>query len=42
MLSNFMEDQNHLLGISGALFLKFDRKIEARHQIGFNIHPNEK
>jgi len=29
MLSNFMEDKNHLLDISGALFLKFDRKIEA-------------
>lgn len=42
MRSNFMEDQNHLLGISGAFFLKFDRKIEARHQIDFNIRSNEK
>lgn len=42
MLSNFMENQNHLLGISGAFFLKFDRKTEAPHQIDFNIRSNEK
>ena len=29
MRSNFMKDQNHLLGISGAFFLKFNRKTEA-------------
>ena len=37
-----MEDQNHLLGISGAFFLKFDRKIKAAYQIDFNIYSNEK
>ncbi|EAQ47879.1 hypothetical protein MED217_18576 [Leeuwenhoekiella blandensis MED217] len=42
MLSNFMEDKNQLLGISGAFFLKFDRKTEAPHQIDFNIRSNEK
>ena len=42
MLSNLMEDKNHLLGISGAFFLKFDRKTEAPHQIDFNIRSNEK